>query len=772
MIKDDDKYWDGFEKQKYKPILLKPSPNRSNPKKIPPPRFATIDIETQDWINYVCGEVYWKDKNGKEESLESGKLEEILIQCFKVYQKHKINNFVAHFGGKFDFLFFLGYFIPHPAFEVNNIIPRGSSLLSFDVTMRPIEGKDYGFTIPSGKITFRDSSGLLPFSLGSITKSFGVETLKGEMDFLFVKDVYDNVDYIDKITTHQSCVLYYKKKQIFKALKDMSSERNIKHLRYWNLERFSLYPYRDKVSKVKPYMQKRNKKNQVVENDWFEELTFPIFKRDDLLTYLHHDCKSLYQCLEAFFNAPLIDIAKKKWTTASQSIEVLRLFLNTPIHSIPDDHRIFKEGNVDEFVRKAYFGGRTEIFKPVFDSKVGEKDFLYYYDVNSLYPFVMKQHEYPDKFIKWTRGKREFKKYQMGVWRCKVKVPEDMYIPVLAIKFNERLVFPVGEFEGYWTRYELEYAESLGCKILEYIEGAVFENAGFMFNDFVETLYNMRLEAKEKNDNVTQMTMKLLMNSCYGRMGINKDRSKIIIDDGYYAKVKFIADIDTEYGSIRLAEKEEKSNELFSNPAIACFVTSYARVHLHKQCREVGVESVYYTDTDSVFTDKEMKTGKELGAMKLEYKCKSACFLLPKTYVNEDIVEDNGHTKKQKLTMKGFDYKNIRNAFTFADFCSFLYGEKDKIFTNEKPRFATFKTALQQGKFVTMKNDPVLNKQNDERKERLYLEATGKKKRYVKDEYKLAVKQLKGYYTKREIINNGFDTRPLKLDFNLEVEND
>jgi hypothetical protein len=769
-MKGKEKHWDGFEKFKYEPVLLKPSPNRNNPQKIPPPKFATIDIETQDWVNYVCGEVYWKDKNNVEHSLESGSLEDILIQCFKVYQKHKINNFVAHYGGKFDFLFFLGYFIPHPAFEVTNIIPRGSSLLSFDVTMRPANGYDFGFPIPDGKITFRDSSGLLPFSLGSITKSFGVETLKGEMDFLFVQDVYNEVDYIDKIIKHKSCALFYKKKQIFKTLKDMKSEKNIKHLRYWNLERFSLHPFRDKISLVKPYMQKRNKKNEVVNFDWSEEYTYPIFNRNDLLTYLHHDCKSLYQCIEAFFNAPLINIAKKKWTTASQSVEVLRLFLDMPLHSIPDDENMYKEGNVDEFARKAYFGGRTEIFKPVFDSRIGDKKFLSVFDVNSLYPFVMKQHEYPDKFLKWAKGKKAFNKYEMGIWRCKVKVPSDMYMPILAIKYNDRLVFPVGEFEGYWTKFELCYAMSHGCEVTEYIEGAIFENAGGMFKNFVETLYNMRLEAKEKDDNVTQMTMKLLMNSCYGRMGINKDRAKIIIDDGYYAKVKFIADIQTSHGSIRLAEKADKATELFSNPAIACFVTSYARVHLHKQCVDVGVESVYYVDTDSCFTDKEMKTGKELGAMKLEYKCRSACFLLPKTYVAEDITEEHGKFKKQKLTMKGFDYKNIRNAFTFKDFCDFLYGEKDKIFTNEKPRFATFKTALQQGKFVTMKNDPALNRENDERREKLFLEKTGKKKRYVKDEYKLAVKQLKGYYTKREIINNGFDTRPLKIDFNLEVK--
>jgi hypothetical protein len=769
--KEKTYWWEKVVKTKYEPIELKPSDSLRKQKIIEPPRFATIDIETQDWINYVCGEVYWIDDKKVEHWKETNDVGVLLLECFKIASLYKINNFVAHYGGKFDFLFFMGHFITNAAYEVENIVPRGSSVLSFDVTIRQQDGIVYDFPLPSGKITFRDSSALLAFSLGSLTKAFNVETLKGEMDFLFIEDVYNERPYIHKILLDDRCSLFRNGKQIFKVTKAMTEGAQLRHLRYWNHERFAFFPFKGKMSKIKPYMKKKDKKGLLVDNDWFEELTYPIFTKKELLLYLHHDCKSLYQCVDAFFRAPIICLAKKKWTTASQSVEVFRMFLDKPLHSLPDDDKLYKEGNIDEFVRRAYFGGRTEIFKPVFDSEISGFPFLFCFDVNSLYPFCMMKHAFPDRFIRKGKGKKDYDKFEMGIWRCKVRVPTDMYMPVLAIKLNERLIFPVGEFEGYWTKYELDYAVSCGCEILEYIEGALFENAGFIFKEFVDTLYNMRLEAKEKKDDVTQMTMKLLMNSCYGRMGINKERSKIIIDQGIYSKVKFIADIETKLGTIRLSEKPEKAEKLFSNPVIACYVTSYARVHLHKECTKVGVESVYYTDTDSCFTNKEMAVGKELGAMKLEYKSKSACFLLPKTYVVEDILED-GKEKAIKLTMKGFDYKNIRNKFGVQDFLEYLGGESSKILCAEKPKFATFKTALRQGKFVTMKNDPVLNRENDERREREHFEKTGKKKRFVKDEYKLAVKQLKSHYTKREIIKNGFDTKPLLVNFNLEVSHE
>ena len=756
----EEKGWSKY-RDWHEPILLRKFRPDNKDKKTKMPKFATIDIETQDWVNYVCGEVYWIDDSGKEHSFETDDMSQLMLKCFEIAAKYEICDFVAHYCGKFDFLFFIKELITSGNATLENIIPRGASLLCFDAILNNSSNLRVDFKLPQ-KITFRDSSALLPFGLGSLTKSFNVETLKGEMDFLFVEQVYKEIDYIDEILDHEKCVLFYNKKQVFRLTKNMRLRQD--RMRYWNLERYNLFPYRGKISNVEPYMVKKNKKGQIIENDWFYDVTYPIFKKKELITYLHHDCKSLHQVITAFFNAPLICSSKKKWTTASQAVEVFRLFMDDSLHSLPDDDIFYHEGDVDGFVRQAYFGGRTEIFKPIFDNEINDSDFLYYQDINSLYPFVMSKFEYPDKFLGWLEGKKEYDQHEMAIWHCKVRVPEDMYAPPLPVKREERLIFPVGEFKGYWTKYELEYAKGLGCEILEYYDGVAFSNAGFVFKPFIETLYKMRLEAKEKNDNVTQMTMKLLMNSCYGRMGINKERSKIIIDDGTLNKVKLIAEIEVNDNfSIRLSEKPERSRTMFSNPALACFVTSYARVFLHENMREVGVESVYYCDTDSLFTDKPMNLGKELGAMKLEYKCKSACFLLPKTYVNEEIIEDDGHVKPMKLTMKGFDYKNIRNAFTMNDFLEYLHGESSNIAVIEKPKFATFKTALRMGEFVTMKNDPEINKIVDERREAEHLKKTGRKKKYLKSEYKVSVKKLQGYYTKRKITKGGFDTEALRL---------
>lgn len=48
----------------------------------------------------------------------------------------------------------------------------------------------------------------------------------------------------------------------------------------------------------------------------------------------------------------------------------------------------------DKFIRRAYFGGRTYVFQPY-----GED--LYYYDVNSLYPYIMKEYPMPASKPEW-----------------------------------------------------------------------------------------------------------------------------------------------------------------------------------------------------------------------------------------------------------------------------------------------------------------------------------------------------------------------------------
>ena len=466
-------------------------------------------------------------------------------------------------------------------------------------------------------------------------------------------------------------------------------------------------------------------KKQEIDYEQIKEVT------PELLEYLEYDLKGLYQVLEKFYSWPMIKAAGATSTMASQAMRVFQTHLKTTIPSLG--------GGIDDFVRGAYFGGRTEIFKPLFNQKPGQKS-LKTLDVNSLYPAVMRDNEFPTVF------QHETKKYyaeRMGFYEVDVEVP-DMYIPPLGTVFDQegdgRLIFPVGKFRGRWSTIELNYAMSLGVKILKVHRGKVFKNGGYIFKDYINELYAIRQKASK--DSVDNVLCKLLMNSTYGRFGLQRERENIEFDDG---QLGVHSPMEIELGKnkfIRLVKKDIVLENSFANVAIAAWVTSHARILMHKLYMKAP-EALYYSDTDSLFTTHDyVCDDKDLGKLKFEYDSKNACFLLPKTYILEAFdpqfkqYDDKGKEYKstKKVVMKGFDKKKI-SKFELEDFYIALEGDLRKLHTKNPAKFATFKTAIKKQKFVTM-----LEEQD---------------------------RQIRSTYNKRKIIKTAsgdFDTEPLKIE--------
>lgn len=392
----------------------------------------------------------------------------------------------------------------------------------------------------------------------------------------------------------------------------------------------------------------------------------------ELLEYLEYDLKGLYEAIEKFYSWDLIEKVGGATTLASQSMRVLRYFLKTDIYGLSQ--------RMDARIRPSYFGGRTEIFRPYYD---GEKP-LHCFDCNSLYPTVMRAHEYPNEFENITYDYHEEK---LGFYECDVVVPPMKYppLPVMGeVNGSRKLLFPTGSFSGTYTTAEINYAIQLGCKF-KFHRGYIFSSAGFLFRDFVDSLYEIR--KRSAKDSVDNVVTKLLLNSCYGRFGLSYNRENIVLDDGS-AGLKPLREVTIRGRRMVLATKSVDVKS-FSNVAIASFVTSYARIHMHKIFSKLG-DDLYYSDTDSVFTTADLGDSSDLGAMKHEYSCKSAVFLLPKTYRAGD-----------KVVMKGFDKKKIQH-FTHQDFMECLRGDLKRLKIIQEPKFATLKTAIRCGQFVAM----------------------------------------------------------------------
>lgn len=429
----------------------------------------------------------------------------------------------------------------------------------------------------------------------------------------------------------------------------------------------------------------------------------------EVISYNRDDCIALFQCLEKYFSNPLIVQSGLKLTTASQALAIYReLYQTTKIESL-----CWEE---DNYARKSYYGGRTEIFKPVFKSK---KSALKNYDINSLYPFVMRDNDFPIS-LEYTTD--SYEPNRLGIYELTLKSPNDSYIPVLGIKaevgHGEKYIFPNGNIRGFFCSPEIELALREGYKILKVHSGRIYKNGGKIFETFVNDLYEKRLEAKKDKRGADEIIYKLMMNSLYGRFGMNIwDKEKTVIDDGSVG-ITLKYEFKTSKGKIiRLGSVESEMGAFsFSNVLIATFVTSYARCENYKYLKKFQ-KTIHYTDTDSFFTTETIKEEKELGKLKLENESNCACFVLPKTYILEG--------KNFKVVKaKSFEKKKIQN-LEFQDFFQCLEGDirllakqgKSPIKHDLDVKMESFKQSLRKGKIlsVSKKSEKVLRSKYDKR---------------------------------------------------------
>ncbi len=399
------------------------------------------------------------------------------------------------------------------------------------------------------------------------------------------------------------------------------------------------------------------------------------------LEYCKRDCEITWKALRKIF-----DFDKKNQIEFGMSIASKALkYFRTHVLEKSIKQRIFSE-----FI-PGYRGGRVEIVK------WGKQKDINVYDINSLYPYVMANFSYPcpkDAII--TNQIETF-----GVYYVRLKIKDSTYIPYLGKLIKGKYIFPVGEFFGLYTGFELIQAFDLGqIEEIEMIQGWKFSNMGAVFKPYVDKFYTLR--AENADDKLLNKYLKILMNSLYGKFG--QGNKSLIYDP---KDDVFIEDLS---GYPR-----------HSNIIWAMFTTAYAR-HVLYQYLDKFKKSVVYCDTDCVHLIKDtIECGLGLGEMKLEGSFKNGNYLQPKVYSLENEIE-------KKFVAKGISG-----------------GQKE---TYIKTGTATFKRPVKTREFLRNRFNRSNNKLLRELKLNKWIEIT---------------KKMKSEYHKREIINKNGDTIPIKL---------
>lgn len=313
--------------------------------------------------------------------------------------------------------------------------------------------------------------------------------------------------------------------------------------------------------------------------------------------------------------------------------------------------------------REAYHGGRVEAFY------IGLIDTpIYKLDVNSMYPYVMKEYSYPVKMIYDTHDYSVadlFEAIDMGLLitaHVHARIDDNC---IGIIDDNGRFIFPVGEnVECYLSTPELLLLRDR-INSVEYV--AVYES-GFIFSDFVDFFYEKK---KNSKDNPTYAALyKLILNSLYGKFGQRKeewiDVNNVDLGDETSMQVynEEIDDID-EYR--QLLGKVQKKAHVMKNAynamvGIAAHVTAYARCYLWRMMEIAGKGNVYYVDTDCLFCTEQGYINLQshidssmLGYLKLEGIFSSGAIYGNKDYRLTETIEKypyRKHTTKHKGVRK------------------------------------------------------------------------------------------------------------------------
>lgn len=378
--------------------------------------------------------------------------------------------------------------------------------------------------------------------------------------------------------------------------------------------------------------------------------------RDSLVEYMKQDILLLGGIMlnfqDLYAKAYKGDI-EKKITAASLALSLFRSHfydeVKFPIH-IPNK-------NEDTFIRSGYYGGHADAYTPY-----GEN--LYYYDVNSLYPFVMKEFPMPGGVPVWHSDLDSMELDSMfGFIQAYVECPKTMKRPFLPYRDKDGiLLFPTGEFIGVYYSEELKYARSLGYKVLP-ICGYLFQRMESPFKDYVNSLFESRSNAKKEGNNAIGYVYKLLLNSLYGRFGINpmstitemcdQNRRNFLLRKG-----TFINDVPLgeDLHMVSYHSNMEKGPDYWKPPKnsaiqLAAAITASARIYMYKY---ISREDCYYTDTDSIVLGNPLPesdiSSSVLGQFKLEDQIIKGYFLAPKCYRyttegNHNVIKFKGPAK-------------------------------------------------------------------------------------------------------------------------------
>jgi hypothetical protein len=325
---------------------------------------------------------------------------------------------------------------------------------------------------------------------------------------------------------------------------------------------------------------------------------------------------------------------------------------------------------IDHDIRESYKGGFTYLNDCYKGKETGEGVVL---DVNSLYPSCMRNEILPFGEPIFFEGEyKENKLYPLYVQKFTCifdikpnKIPSIQLKNNMSFMPNEYIKSSNGDLVTLTlTNIDLDlFFTQYNVKNIIYHSGWMFKGVRGLFTEYIDYWTERKIQAKKDNNNVTYLISKLMLNSLYGKFGLNpnvRGKYPYLDEDGV---VKY------------MLSPLERRDPIYI--PTATFITSYARRKTILTSQSIkdfsidnfGVDYYIYSDTDSIHL---LKMDEELlkqfvdiddyriGAWKLESTFSRSKYLRQKCYIEEN--ED-----KINVTVAGLP-KNLGKYINFENF--------------------------------------------------------------------------------------------------------
>jgi len=367
-----------------------------------------------------------------------------------------------------------------------------------------------------------------------------------------------------------------------------------------------------------------------------------------LKEYLDNDVLGLHQAITKYGERMWESVGFNPITMGLMTASAVpkRLFLAEYLDEDPLKRPWQLSNDQDEYVRKAYHGGRCDVFYR------GEWEGpLSYVDFVSMYPSVMVKEDMPMGPPTWHENVESLEGF-WGFVRINVRGGNERMNGIRIKTHNGGLVAP---FIDDWTEVTIFSEELRGILEMndffhyevQYLDGISFNHGPYM-RAITQRFFDAKQRAK--GDPVLYKLEKTNVNSIYGHMAfkmwntslrlLTKRRERdTLIESGHMIELEG-----------RLALVRERQDSKIRAVQVAAAVTAFSHLKLLKYM--VGIEragfKVLYCDTDSVVTnmidiDSYEPTGKALGQMEVELAgITSGVFLAPKIYA---LRADHDHVK-------------------------------------------------------------------------------------------------------------------------------